>query len=189
VIACCFMFLVTALFLDVWKLLIASKHKEYAEGIGIVPILAMGSVFLGIYYNLSVWFKLTNRNMFGAYITIAGAVITILLNIWWIPQFRYFGSAWATFVCYAFMMVISYTQGQKFYPVPYAWKKLIAYLVIVALLYALHQGLIYLTPQQSWLHILVAILFIASFGLFVLKVERNEFVRLPYIGKYIQQYG
>ena len=189
VIACCFMFLVIALFLNVWQLLIASKHPEYADGIGIVPILAMGSIFLGIYYNLSIWYKLTNRNMFGAYITIAGAIITVLLNIWWIPKFRYFGSAWATFVCYAFMMVISYTQGQKFYPVPYAWKKLIAYLVIVVLLYLLHQGLIYLTPHQSWLHVLAALLFIASFGFFVLKVEKNEFVRLPYIGKYVRQYG
>jgi len=189
VIACCFMFLVIALFLNVWKLLIASKHPEYADGIGIVPILAMGSIFLGIYYNLSIWYKLTNRNMFGAYITIAGAIITVLLNIWWIPKFRYFGSAWATFVCYAFMMVISYTQGQKFYPVPYAWKKLIAYLVIVVVMYLLHQGLIYLTPHHTWLHVLVALLFIASFGFFVLKVERNEFIRLPYVGKYIQQYA
>ena len=67
------MFLVIALFLDFWQLLIASKFKEYAEGIHIVPILAMASVFLGIYYNLSIWYKLTNKNMFGAYITIAGA--------------------------------------------------------------------------------------------------------------------
>jgi hypothetical protein len=69
VIACCFMFLVIALFLDFWKVLIASKFKEYAEGINIVPVLAMASVFLGIYYNLSIWYKLTNKNMFGAYIT------------------------------------------------------------------------------------------------------------------------
>jgi O-antigen/teichoic acid export membrane protein len=189
VIACCFMFLIIALFLNVWKELIASKHAEYAEGIGIVPILAMGSIFLGIYYNLSVWYKLTNRNMFGAYITIVGAVITILLNIWWIPKYRYVGSAWATFVCYAFMMVGSYIQGQKYYPIPYPWKKLMAYLVIVVLIYLMHQGLVYLTPSNGWLHVGVALLLLAGFGLFVLKVEKKEFVRLPYIGKYIQQFG
>ncbi len=189
VIACCFMFLIVSLFLNVWQVLIASKHKEYAEGIGIVPILAMGSIFLGIYYNLSVWYKLTNRNMFGAYITIAGAIITILLNIWWIPEFRYFGSAWATFVCYTFMMVASYIQGQRYYPIPYVWKKLIAYLVIVVALYLVHQGIIYFTPGYGWLHVITALVLLGGFGIFVLKVEKHEFMRLPFIGKYIQQFG
>jgi O-antigen/teichoic acid export membrane protein len=196
VIACCFMFLFIALFLNVWKMLIASKHQEYAEGIMIVPILAMGSVFLGIYYNLSVWYKLTNRNMFGAYITIAGAVITILLNIWWIPQFRYFGSAWATLVCYAFMMIASYIQGQKYYPIPYPWKKLVAYIAMVAVIFLIHQGIIRLA--QTFIHTAIAtqilqlgsaLLLLGGFGIFVIKVEKKEFVRLPYIGKYIQQFG
>jgi len=196
VIAGCFMFLIIALFLNVWQMLIAARHKAYAEGIGIVPILAMGSVFLGIYYNLSVWYKLTNRNMFGAYITIAGAVITVLLNIWWIPEFRYYGSAWATFVCYAFMMVASYIQGQKYYPIPYAWKKLLAYLAIVSLLYLAHRGLLYI--GRSYFHVGpgwglyqfgTAILLLAAFTIFVLKVEKKEFIRLPIIGRYIQQFA
>ncbi len=196
VIACCFMFLVVALFLNVWQMLIAARHKEYADGIGIVPILAMGTIFLGIYYNLSVWYKLTNRNMFGAYITIAGAVITILLNIWWIPKYRYYGSAWATFVCYAFMMVISYIQGQKYYSIPYAWKKLLAYLVLVSLIYLAHRGLLYI--GRTYLHVGpgwglyqfgIAVLLLAAFTIFVLKVEKKEFIRLPFIGKYIQQFA
>lgn len=149
VIACCFMFLIIALFLDFWQLLIASKFKEYAEGIHIVPVLAMASVFLGIYYNLSIWYKLTNKNMFGAYITIGGAVITALLNIWWIPEFGYTGAAWATFICYTFMMVISYIQGQKFYPIPYPKKKLVAYLAVTVVLYALHE-LIAAQLNPSW---------------------------------------
>ena len=196
VIACCFMFLFIALFLDMWKLLIASKHPEYALGIGIVPILAMATIFLGIYYNLSVWYKLTNRNMFGAYITIAGAVITILLNIWWIPKFRYFGSAWATFACYGFMMVASYIQGQKYYPIPYPWKKLMAYLVIVALLYAIHRGVLYLGqsnlptgPGWGLLEYGTAILLLAGFSIFVIKIEKKEFIRLPFIGRYIQKFA
>jgi O-antigen/teichoic acid export membrane protein len=189
VIACCVMFLVIALFLNVWQMLIASKHREYAEGIYIVPILAMGSVFLGIYYNLSVWYKLTNRNMFGAYITIAGAILTILLNIWWIPKFRYVGSAWATFVCYAFMMVASYIQGQKYYPIPYPWKKLMAFLAIVVLIYLFHQGIVRLSPGWHWLHFSSSLILLAVFVLFVLKVEKKEFIRLPYIGKYIRRFA
>jgi O-antigen/teichoic acid export membrane protein len=185
VIACCFMFLVVALFLDFWKLLIAARYKEYAEGIHIVPIIAMGSVFLGIYYNLSVWYKLTNKNMYGAYITIAGALLTILLNIWWIPHFRYTGAAWATFFCYAFMMVTSYVQGQKFYPVPYAWKKLLAYLVIVTLVYLVQMAITWLSPEWTILHILTGLVLLGGFTLFVLKVEKREFQRLPFIGKYL----
>jgi O-antigen/teichoic acid export membrane protein len=188
VIACCFMFLIIALFLDFWQLLIASKFKEYAEGIHIVPILAMASVFLGIYYNLSIWYKLTNKNMFGAYITIAGAVITLLLNIWWIPGLGYTGAAWATFICYAFMMVISYAQGQKHYPIPYPKKKLLAYLGISVILYALHELIAYqLNPEwkvYNYIYFGTAILFMASFGILIIRVESKELQRLPIIGRF-----
>ncbi len=187
VIACCGMFLVVALFLDFWKLLIASKYPEYAEGIHIVPILAMGSVFLGIYYNLSVWYKLTNQNMIGAYITVGGAVLTILLNIILIPYFRYTGAAWATFLCYFSMMAVSYVLGQKYYPVPYAKKKLLTYISIVAILYVIHEliahafdGSAYYKPAYYG----SSILLITGFVLLISKVERKEFARLPFIGKY-----
>ncbi|WP_315818271.1 lipopolysaccharide biosynthesis protein [Paraflavitalea speifideaquila] len=122
VIACCFMFLIISLNLKFWKGLIAHSHPEYELAIHIVPIVSMASIFLGIYYNLSIWYKLTNRNMMGAWVTIGGAVITIVLNILLIPKGRYSGAAWSTFICYAFMMVVSYIQGQKYYPIPYARK-------------------------------------------------------------------
>ena len=187
VIACCFMFLVIALFLDFWQLLIASKFKEYAEGIHIVPVLAMASVFLGIYYNLSIWYKLTNKNMFGAYITIGGAVITVLFNIWWIPGFGYTGAAWATFICYAFMMVVSYIQGQKYYPIPYPKKKLLAYLGVAVLLYAVHE-LIARQLNESWagypyIYYGTGMLFMVLFGILILRVESKELQRLPYVGR------
>lgn len=188
VIACCFMFLFIALFLDLWKGLIASKHPEYAQGIHIVPILAMGGIFLGIYYNLSIWYKLTNRNLFGAYITIAGAVITIVLNILLIPDFRYTGSAWATFICYAFMMVISYTQGQKYYPVPYARKKLLAYLVICTLLYIVHELLVRNLNASAGYYKPVyygsALFLLGLFTLLIAKVERKELKKLPLLGRF-----
>ena len=189
IIACCFMFLIISLFLDFWKLLIASKFKEYAEGIHIVPVLAMASIFLGVYYNLAIWYKLTNKNMFGAYITLAGAAITIILNIWWIPVFGYTGSAWATFICYTFMMVISYTQGQKHYMIPYAIKKLLAYLSISALCYVVHEVIARnLHPEWHWYKLVYygsSVLFIALFGALILKVEAGELSRLPYIGRVI----
>ncbi len=188
VIACCFMFLAVSLFLDFWKILIASKHPEFAEGIHIVPILSMGSVFLGIYYNLTVWYKLTNKNMIGAYITIAGAVLTIVLNILLIPEFRYTGAAWATFICYAFMMVISYALGQKYYPVPYPKKKLLTYLSICALLYIIHEFIVRNISADNSYRTLIyygtGILFLGLFAMLIMNVEKKEFQRLPYIGKY-----
>ncbi len=190
VIACCFMFLAVGLFLEGWKWLIASKHPEYAEGIHIVPILAMGSVFLGIYYNLTVWYKLTNRNMYGAWITIAGAALTIILNMILVPRFHYTGAAWATFICYLFMMVISYVLGQKYYPVPYAKKKLIAYLLVVTLIYAAHELITAFFTQRSGLLFQVvyygsSLLGIAAFAWLILNVERKELVKLPYLGKWL----
>lgn len=188
VIACCFMFLIISLFLETWKGLIASKHPEYAQGIHIVPILSMGSIFLGIYYNLSVWYKLTNRNMTGAYITIAGAVITIVLNIWWIPTYKYTGAAWATFTCYAFMMIISYVLGQKYYRIPYPKKKLIAYLVIVTLMYILHETINRnMDHSASYYKIIyygTSLLFFGLFTLLIMKVEKKELQRMPFIGKF-----
>ncbi|MBA4166848.1 MAG: polysaccharide biosynthesis C-terminal domain-containing protein [Chitinophagaceae bacterium] len=189
VIACCFMFLVISLFLEFWKLLIASKFKEYGEGIHIVPVLAMASVFLGIYYNLAIWYKLTNKNMFGAYITLAGTAITIVLNIWWIPIFGYTGSAWATFICYGFMMLISYTQGQKHYKIPYAKKKLITYLSISVLFYVIHE-VISRNISHDWpgfkiIYYGTSLLLIVLFGGLILKVEASELRGMPFIGRLI----
>lgn len=185
VIACCFMFLVIGLFLDVFKSILTIKYKEYGEGIHIVPILAMASVFLGIYYNLSVWYKLTNKNLYGAAITICGAVLTILLNIWWIPEHGYTGSAWATFSCYAFMMITSYILGQRMYRIPYARKKLLAYLALATLIFFIHKGLMLIT-DNIYFSVATAFILLAAFFWFVATIERKEFQRFPVIGKYFK---
>ena len=79
--------------------------------------MALATVFLGIYYNLSIWYKLTGQAKFGAIITIVGAVITLIINFAFIPKFGYMACAWATFAAYGSMMVISYYIDQKYYPV------------------------------------------------------------------------
>lgn len=183
VIACCFMFLLIGLYRDVLEWVITLKSRDWGEGIYIVPILAMGNIFLGIYYNLSIWYKLTNKNMYGAVITIAGAIITIILNMVLIPQLHYLGAALATFCCYLFMMIISYSLGQKYYPVPYAKKKLIAYLVITTLLYLIHRGLLMIT-HNIWFAVSSATILLLLFTLFIAKIERKEFQRLPYLGRF-----
>lgn len=146
-------FLVVSLFLDLWGIFISlGPDKRYVEGLQIVPIIAMATVFLGVYYNLTIWYKLTNRNLMAAYVTIAGAVITVALNIWWIPLYGYVGSAWATFICYGFMMTVSYLLGQKYYPVPYNVARIVTYLGLAALIYAGHHYLRTLQPGVMLLH-------------------------------------
>ena len=182
VIACCFMFLLIALYRDVLEWIITFKSDEWGEGIYIVPILAMGNIFLGIYYNLSIWYKLTNKNMLGAFITIGGAALTVVLNILLIPEWHYLGAALATFFCYLFMMITSYLLGQKYYPIPYAKKKLIAYLIIVSLLYLAHRGLLMLWDNFLF-SIGSATVLLVVFTWFIGMVERKEFQKLPVVGR------
>ena len=187
VIACCFMFLFIGLFLDVFKwVFITFANPRWAEGLQVVPFLALGNIFLGIYYNLSVWYKLTNKNMYGAIITIIGAIITIVLNILLIPRLHYTGAAIATFSCYLFMMICSYSLGQKYYPVPYAVKKLIAYLSLVVIIYLLHMGAVNLISSSLLFSICSGAVFFVFFAWFVSRVEARELVKLPLIGKYFK---
>lgn len=106
------------------------RQKSYLSALNIVPWLLGGGLFLGIYYNLSVWYKLTDKTHFGAWITIVGAVFTILMNVVFIPIFGYMGSAITTFIAYLLMTVISLILGQKYYPIPYHVIKGSFYLVL-----------------------------------------------------------
>ena len=126
VIVCAVIFLGVMLYLDVIKYFI--PNQAYWAGLHIVPVLLFANIFLGIYYNQSIWYKLTGHTVYGALLAIGGAIITIVLNIIWIPILGYEGSAWATFICYASMMIASYFLGQKHYPVPYNIVKIILYL-------------------------------------------------------------
>ncbi len=185
VIACSFMFLFVGLYLDVFKEIMTLKYKEYGEGIEIVPILAMGSVFLGIYYNLSIWYKLTNKNWYGAIITLIGAAVTIILNIIWIPKYGYIGCAWATFICYFLMMLMSYFWGQKHFSVPYNIKKIALYISLISILTLIS---IFVNPNFNSIFIKISFstfLFL-MYLLFILKNEKEEFSKLPVIGKFLK---
>ena len=124
--------------------------------------------------------------MYGAAITIVGAAITIVLNIILIPKLHYTGAAIATFTCYLFMMISSYLLGQKFYPVPYARKKLVAYLVLVILIYAAHTGINMLYPDHLWFSLATASGLFIFFAWFIAKIEAKELARLPVFGKYFR---
>ena len=116
-------------FADVLKLLLLD-NKSYWEAMKVVPLIILANFFLGIYNNLSVWYKLTDKTIIGAYISIVGAVVTLVLNYFLIPKYSYYGSAIATISAYGSMMFISYVLGNKHYPIPYDMEKIGAYLGI-----------------------------------------------------------
>ncbi len=176
------MFLVVSLFLPIWSRLI---DERYRVGLGIVPILLLANIFIGVYYNLSIWYKISNKTIAGTYITLIGAAVTLGVNYFFIPVLGYMAGAWATFFCYGTMMVLSYKWGQKVYPVPYLTKKMIAYLVIVVILFFIHHGIIHFFPNVLFSLGLGAVLLLA-YVWFILLVEKKEFQKLPYVGKYIR---
>jgi O-antigen/teichoic acid export membrane protein len=128
VAVCMSAFLAVMLFLDLFKWFI--PNPAYHEGLRVVPVLMLANVFLGIYYNQSVWYKLTDRPRVGSTISLVGAAITLVLLFATIPTLGYMGAAWATFICYASMAVISYAWGQRHYPIPYNVTRILGYMAV-----------------------------------------------------------
>jgi O-antigen/teichoic acid export membrane protein len=151
----------------------------------IVPVLLLANIFLGIYYNLTVWYKLSDKTIYGVWITLIGSAISVLVNYIFIPRYGLMACAWATFICYGTMMVTSYLWGQKFYRIPYAWKKLLAYMVIVVIIFFIHTGFTHFIPN-IYFDFALGIILIALYGWFLTVVEHKEFSKLPVIGKYFQ---
>ncbi|NUQ23737.1 MAG: polysaccharide biosynthesis C-terminal domain-containing protein [Saprospiraceae bacterium] len=135
-------FLGVMMYLDLFKYFIA---PGYWAGLGVVPILLMANLFLGLYYNLSVWYRVNDLTHWGAYISLAGAAVTMALNIWWIPLIGYYGSAWATLICYSSMAAACYFIGQRFFAVPYNIPRIGLYIVFALGIYALSG---YLSPAS-----------------------------------------
>lgn len=131
VITCCAVLLGISINLDVLQYFMGA---DYRVGLPIVPVLLLAYLFLGVYYNFSVWFKLTNRTHYGTILTIGGAIITLAGNYFLIPHFGFMGSSWAAVICYFFMMVACYVIGQKFHPIPYAIWKGLAYVAVTMII-------------------------------------------------------
>ncbi len=131
--AVCVVFLLVALNIDIFKHFI--RNEDYWVGLGVVPILLLANVFLGIYFNQSIWYKLSGQTKFGAYIAIGGAILTVSINLAFIPLFGYWASAWATLIVYAAQMVASYLLGQKHYPIKYNLRKFMLYFGLALLIF------------------------------------------------------
>jgi O-antigen/teichoic acid export membrane protein len=146
-LAGCLILLGVSLNLD-WIGPLLLRRPVYWQGLHVVPILLAANLFLGIYYNLTVWFKLSDKTTWGTRIAAIGAVLTILLNFLLIPIIGYTGSAWAAFACYGLMAIICYRVGQRYFPVPYP----IGFMLLtIGFCFAASMGFFYLFgPGQPW---------------------------------------
>jgi O-antigen/teichoic acid export membrane protein len=172
VIVCCVLLLGVSVNLDILKYFLASS--EYWEGLNIVPVLLLAYLFLGVYYNMSVWFKLTDRTYFGTIITVGGVLVTIIANYYLIPLYGYEGSAWAALMCYATMTVTCYLIGQKFYPIPYLIVKAFAYIgSTLFIIYAINKMQIGDEIVATLIHMLVVVAYVVV----VFLIERKELLK------------
>jgi len=160
-----FILLIVVIFIDVLKFLFIGD-SAYWEALYIVPIILLANLFLGIYQNLSVWYKVTDKTKFGAYISMFGAIITLSVNIILIPIYGYFGSALATFFAYFIMAIISYYLGQRYYPIPYNVTKIINYILFSSVFAFMS---FYVFPGNYYFGVGILILFV----LLIVKFEKK----------------
>ncbi len=136
VISGLFIFLLVNIYLEYFILFIG---KDFREGVGIVPVVLMANLIMGIFFNLSIWYKLTNKTHFGAILVILGATITVVINVLFIPRYGYVASAWGHLVCYSVMVVVSYAWSRKHYAVPYKTFRIAGYISVAMVFFFINE--------------------------------------------------
>jgi O-antigen/teichoic acid export membrane protein len=168
---CMFIFLVVTFFLDFFQTFIG---PEFREGLLVVPILLWANIFLGLYYNVSIWYKLSDKTKKGAHISMIGALITIVLNIILIPIYGYVGCAITTLICYFTMMVLGYVWGQKYYPIPYKIVRILTYALVSLSFYF---GMLWLQNSftiSGFLYYFIRVLLLFLFFMLAFLLERKS---------------
>lgn len=169
VITCCVILLSVGINLDILKYFIG---ENFWSGLAIVPVLLLAYLFLGIYYNLSIWFKLTDKTYWGTIITLLGVIITIAGNFILIPIMGFMGSALAALGCYSIMAISCYFLGQRNYPIPYTVTRDMAYIIFT---YAVLTLVNKVVIDNQWLAIGFHAVVILAFLVFIYLVERKNF--------------
>lgn len=176
VLFCLFLFLGIMMNLPWLKLMVGEKYRA---GLGVVPILLLANLCVGIYWNLSIWFKLTGQTKFGAIITIIGAVITLVINFMGIPKFGYMACAWATLASYGSMMVISYVLGQKYYPVKYNLRSMFVFTFLALGFYMI--STFYNGMDNAIIRLLLNNALLALFAWIFYKLEFDNLKKLKHL--------
>ena len=170
-------FLVVMGYLDILKYLIG---ESYWDGLRVVPIIMAAEIMFGVFFNLSFWYKLTDRTIWGAYFSGIGAVVLITIDILLIPRFSYMACAWAGFAAYATSMLLSYFIGQRYYPIAYPIRQMSAYVLLTLILFMAMQYAGSVLPL--WASLIVNTLLIAVFAAYMVKKD-FPLSSLPIIGK------
>jgi O-antigen/teichoic acid export membrane protein len=160
--------LAIVVYADILKLIL---DPAYWEAMAIVPLIVLASFCLGIYHNLSVWYKVTDRTRFGAIFSLIGAFITIGINFYFIPKYGYNASAFATLAAYGTMMCLSYYYGRKYYPIPYNFRKIIFYFGVSVLL----GGMSFYIFNRN---LIIGSLFLLLFLLLVYRMEKERLKKI-----------
>tara|TARA_R110000868_G_scaffold195442_4_gene441121 strand:- start:6737 stop:8161 length:1425 start_codon:yes stop_codon:yes gene_type:complete len=169
VIAGSFMLVFIISYLDIFKIALV-KDESYWQAISIVPIVLVANLCLGIYFNLAIWYKLTDKTRYGMYLSMVGAIITIVFNVVMIDKIGFIASAWATLAAYGIMMVLSYLMGQNHYNVPYDLKRIVGYLMLAIVLSIISLN----TNTNYYINTFLVLLFLGLTMLF----EQNELRKL-----------
>lgn len=159
-ICVCVLFLSIVLFLPLIQFLFqlySPSSKAYFVGADIIPILLMANICLGIYFNISTWYKITDKTYIGAIIAIVGAIITIAMNLLLVPKYGYFGAAWATLICYVCMVIIGYITEQKYYAIQYEYKRILGYLFFALTLFIFFRYLVFPMQLSLFINTLLAL--------------------------------
>ena len=173
-------FLAVIAYMDVLRYLVG---KSYWEGLRVVPIVMAAEIMFGIFFNLSFWYKLTDRTIWGAWFSGIGAVVLIVVDVLFIPRFSYMACAWAGFAAYGVSMIISYFAGQKYYPIQYPLKEIAFYILLTVVLFVLMAQANEYLPV--WAALLVNTVLLLVF-LAVIVRRDMPLGSLPVIGKYFK---
>lgn len=169
------LFLGVMFYLPVLKYFIAPK---YFSGLAVVPIIMLAEFFFGIFFNLSVWYKLSDQTVWGMYFSLIGVAVTVVLNVLLVPAMGYMGCAWAALCSYFIMMAASYIVGNAKYPIGYPAGRLLGYMGAGAVCYVL--GLYVAVTPWMWLNYIVRAAIIAAYLVFCIK---KEHIPLPGLRK------
>lgn len=166
-----FIFLMVNLYLDYFILFIG---KNFREGVHIVPVILMANLVMGIFFNLSIWYKLTNKTLIGAMLVLLGAVITVMINVAFIPRYGYTASAWGHLLCYSVMVVISYLWSRKHYSIPYKTGRILFYVFIALVIFYVNK--LFLRDADKFSD-MAGLALLSLFGIIVFFGERHTFLK------------
>ena len=156
--------------------------EDYREGLGVVPIVMMAEIFMGIYFNLSFWYKLIDKTIYGAWFSLAGCIVLLAVNIIFIPKIGYWACAWGGLAGYATSMTLSYIVGQKKNPIPYPIKSIIIYFISSMALFGMMKWFAAHTDWPQWALFLINNFLICGFIFRIIKTDM-PLNSLPIIGK------